>query len=216
MIKPLIQGGIKMYGKTTEMDIRNRRHAFVMLPLLCVAPGAWALEASITGVPDEVEGNIQDYLQNIDAEQYTKVRLEGEIRSRTQEAMRVYGYYEPEVSIERVTDERVRLDIEPGPQVEIEILSINVDGDASNDPPFQQAIENFPLEEGDALRHAPWEQLRGQFSGLAIERGYFDWGFTDRRMEVRPYLQSARLYMDFDSGPATNLVKHSSPVVILN
>ncbi|EHJ91746.1 hypothetical protein KUC_3303 [Vreelandella boliviensis LC1] len=172
-----------------------------MLPLLCVSHGAWALEATIAGVSDEVEGNIQAYLQNIDAARYTEVRLEGEIRRRTQEAMRVYGYYEPDITLERATDERVWLEIEPGPQVEIEILSINVEGDASDDPPFQQAVEDFPLQEGDVLRHAPWDRLSSQFSGLAIERGYFDWGFTDRRMEVRPYLRSARLYMDFDSGP---------------
>ncbi len=177
------------------------KRAFTVVPLLCVSPGAWALEATIEGVSDEVEGNIQAYLQNIDAAEYTEVRLEGEIRQRTEEAMRVYGYYEPEITLERATDERAWLEIEAGPQVEIEILSINVEGDASEDPPFQQAVEDFPLEKGDVLRHAPWDRLSSQFSGLAIERGYFDWGFTDRHMEVRPYLQSARLYMDFDSGP---------------
>lgn len=188
-------------GRQRRWTSATKRTVTVVLPLLCVSPSAWALEATVTGVSDEVEGNIQAYLQNIDAAQYTEVRLEGEIRRRTEEAMRVYGYYEPEITLERATDKRAWLEIEPGPQVEIEILSINVEGDASEDPPFQQAVEDFPLEEGDVLRHAPWGRLSSQFSGLAIERGYFDWGFTDRRMEVRPYLQSARLYMDFDSGP---------------
>ncbi|OJA04508.1 autotransporter assembly complex family protein [Halomonas sp. QHL1] len=188
-------------GRQRRWTSATERTFTVVLSLLCVSPGAWALEATIEGVSDEVEGNIQAYLQNIDAAQYTEVRLEGEIRRRTEEAMRVYGYYEPEITLERATDERAWLEIEPGPQVEIEILSINVEGDASEDPPFQQAVEDFPLEEGDVLRHAPWDRLSSQFSGLAIERGYFDWGFTDRRMEVRPYLQSARLYMGFDSGP---------------
>ena len=188
-------------GRQRRWTSATKRTVTVVLPLLCVSPGAWALEATVRGVSDEVEGNIQAYLQNIDAAQYTEVRLEGEIRRRTEEAMRVYGYYEPEITLERANDERAWLEIEPGLQVEIEILSINVEGDASEDPPFQQAVEDFPLEEGDVLRHAPWDRLSSQFSGLAIERGYFDWGFTDRRMEVRPYLQSARLYMDFDSGP---------------
>ncbi len=188
-------------GRQRQWTLATGRTFFAVLPLLCISHGAWALEATIEGVSNEVEGNIQAYLQNIDAAQYTEVRLEGEVRRRTQEAMRVYGYYEPDITLERATDERVWLEIEPGPQVEIEILSINVEGDASEDPPFQQAVKDFPLKEGDALRHAPWDRLSSQFSGLAIERGYFDWGFTDRRMEVRPYLQSARLYMDFDSGP---------------
>lgn len=125
-------------GRQRRWTSATKRTFTVVLPLLCVSPSAWALEATVTGVSDEVEGNIQAYLQNIEAAEYTEVRLEGEIRRRTEEAMRVYGYYEPEVSLERATDERVWLEIEPGSQVEIEILSINVKGDASEDPPSKR------------------------------------------------------------------------------
>ncbi len=172
----------------------------MVLPLLTLSPSTWALNAAISGVSGQVERNIDAYLQNIDEEQYTDVRLEGEIRQRTQEAMRVFGYYSPDITVE-LDQTPIAVRIEPGPQVKIEVLSINVEGEAQDDPPFQEALDNFPLREGDVLRHAPWDRLRNQFSGLAIERGYFDWGFTDRRMEVRPYLESARLYMDFNSGP---------------
>ncbi|WP_434985697.1 autotransporter assembly complex protein TamA [Vreelandella zhaodongensis] len=181
--------------------IAKKAACSVALPLLVLtANPTWALNASISGVSDEVEDNIDAYLQTIDEDQYTELRLEGEIRRRTQEAMRVYGYYDPDISVD-VTKRPIDLRIDPGPQVKIEILSINIDGEAKDDPPFQTALDAFPLREGDALRHAPWDRLRNQFSGLALERGYFDWDFTDRRMEVRPYLESARLYMDFNSGP---------------
>lgn len=173
----------------------------VVLPLLVIAASpAWALNASINGVSSEVEANIDAYLRAIDEDQYTDTRLEGEIRKRAQEAMRVFGYYEPDITVE-VNSTPITLRIDPGPQVKIDILSINIDGEANDDPPFQAALDEFPLREGDTLRHAPWDRLRNQLSGLALERGYFDWGFTDRRMEVRPYLESARLYMDFNSGP---------------
>ncbi|MDP3534568.1 MAG: autotransporter assembly complex family protein [Halomonas sp.] len=172
----------------------------VILPLFTLSPTTWALNAAISGVSSPVEDNIDAYLQSIDEEQYTDVRLKGEIRQRTREAMRVFGYYEPDITVE-LNQTPISVRIEPGPQVKIEVLSINVEGDAQNDPPFQAALANFPLREGDALQHAPWDRLRNQFSGLAIERGYFDWAFADRRMEVRPYLESARLYMDFNSGP---------------
>lgn len=196
-------------GRQRRWTLARGRTTCLVLPLLTISQGIWAVEATIEGVSDEVESNIQAYLQNIDAEQYTETRLEGEVRRRTQEAMRVYGYYEPEITLERASDDHIWLEVEAGQQVEIEVLSINLEGDARDDPPFQEAIDDFPLEEGDALRHAPWDRLGGQFSGLAIERGYFDWAFTDRRMEVRPYLQSARLYMEFDSGPRYQFGKTS-------
>ncbi|MBZ5487878.1 outer membrane protein assembly factor [Halomonas aquamarina] len=187
-------------GRQQRWRMATRVVCLSALPLWAVNVSlpAWALEAAIDGVSGDVEDNISAYLESIDEEQYTNVRLEGEIRSRTQEAMRVYGYYEPDIRVE--LEPAVRLTIDPGPRIEIEVLSINIEGDAKNDPPFKEALDSFPLREGEPLRHAPWDSLRSQLSGLAIERGYFDWGFTDRRMEVRPYLQSARLYMDFNSG----------------
>ncbi|MFG6666562.1 autotransporter assembly complex family protein [Halomonas sp. HNIBRBA4712] len=175
------------------------RALYLATPLFFLSPPLWAVEAVISGVTEPVEENIDAYLQNIDEERYTDLRLEGEVRQRTQEAMRVFGYYEPDIEITTGTPIRVR--IAPGPQVRIDTLSINIEGDAQDDPPFQDALDAFPLEEGDVLLHAPWDALTSEFSGLAIERGYFDWAFRDRRMEVRPYRESASLYLDFDSGP---------------
>ncbi|MDK9687254.1 autotransporter assembly complex family protein [Halomonas sp. LC1] len=188
-------------GRQRRWPMAKQVACVLALPLVSAAStSAWALEAAISGVSEQVAANIDAYLENIDADQYTESRLEGEIRQRTQEAMRVYGYYEPDVTVELNTSP-INVQIEPGPQVTIEVLDIALNGDASNDPPFQDALDDFPLKEGDPLRHAPWDSLHSQFAGLAIERGYFDWGFSDRRMEVRPYLESARLYMTFDSGP---------------
>ncbi|MBR2515450.1 MAG: outer membrane protein assembly factor [Halomonas sp.] len=187
-------------GKQRRWPVAKKAACLVILPLFTLSPSTWALSAAISGVSSPVEDNIDAYLQSIDEEQYTDVRLKGEISQRTREAMRVFGYYEPDITVE-LDQAPISVRIEPGPQVKIEVLSINVEGDAQNDPPFQAALDNFPLREGDALQHAPWDRLRNQFSSLAIERGYFDWAFADRRMEVRPYLESARLYMDFNSGP---------------
>ncbi|MDX1714782.1 MAG: POTRA domain-containing protein, partial [Halomonas venusta] len=131
----------------------------VVLPLLVTwsAP-VWALNASIDGVSSEVEDNIDAYLQNIDEDQYTDIRLEGEIRKRAQEAMRVFGYYEPEITVD-VDSSPITLRIDPGSPVKIDVLSVNISGEASDDPPFQEALDAFPLKEGDTLRHAPWDRL---------------------------------------------------------
>ena len=61
----------------------------LVLPLMSASSVSWALEADISGVDGRVLVNIEAYLENIEADQYTDARLEGEIRQRTQEAMRV-------------------------------------------------------------------------------------------------------------------------------
>ncbi|XKH58777.1 autotransporter assembly complex protein TamA [Halomonas sediminis] len=175
--------------------------AFLLLiSAVLISLPVWALNARIEGVEGDVKKNVRLYLSDLDAEQYTAARLKGEIQRRVREAMRVYGYYEPQIAIEQLEEERVQVDITSGPRVTIEVLDINLRGEAADDPPFSEAVDEFPLEVGDPLFHSPWDRLRNQLSGLALERGYFDWEFTDSRMEVRPFEQSARLYMDFDSG----------------
>nr|WP_175507778.1 autotransporter assembly complex family protein [Halomonas korlensis] len=172
--------------------------------LLGTASSAWCLEARIEGVEGDVADNIRQYLDGLDATALSRSRIESGVQRRTREAMRVYGYYSPQIVHkldENDPPDYVELAIEPGPRVTIETLEFRLEGDAADDPPFEQALDAFPLEIGDPLVHAPYDRLRGRLANLSLERGYFDWRFVDRRMEVRPYAESARLYLHLDSGP---------------
>lgn len=170
-----------------------------------VSPGVvLALDANIEGLEGEPAENLETYLDGLDAEQYSPQRLESEVRRLAGESLRVYGYYEPTFELrfdDRDAPEEVTIVVDPGEPVRIERLAFGLAGGAADDQPFQDAIDAYPQEEGDVLRHAPFDALRSQLSGLALERGYFDWRFTERRMEIRPWANSARLSLDLDSGP---------------
>lgn len=185
--------------------VGKRLGTATLVAALALMPGwALALEVRIDGIGGNVAENIRHYLDGLDPEQFSRARVEGEAQRRTREAMRVYGYYEPDIRLrldERDPPRHVELVIDPGPRVTIERLSFRLAGDAREDPPFQEAIDAFPLAVGDPLVHAPYDRLRARLANLALERGYFDWRFTDRRMEVRPFAESARLYLALDSGP---------------
>ncbi len=170
---------------------------------LGMAHAALALEARIDGLEGDVADNVRFYLASLDAEQYDRRRLEGVVARRTREAMRVYGYYEPRLAIaldETEPPKHVALTIDPGPRVRIQVLDVNLEGEAASDSPFRDTVDALPLAVGDPLLHAPWDRMRNRLANLSLERGYFDWRFTDRRMEVRPFDESARLYLTLDSG----------------
>jgi translocation and assembly module TamA len=178
--------------------------ATLVAALALMPGGALALDVRIDGIDGNVAENIRHYLDGLDPEPLSRARVEGEAQRRTREAMRVYGYYAPDIRLrldERDPPRHVELAIDPGPRVTIERLSFRLAGDAREDPPFQEAIDAFPLAVGDPLVHAPYDHLRARLANLSLERGYFDWRFTDRRMEVRPFAESARLYLALDSGP---------------
>ncbi|MEQ5802146.1 autotransporter assembly complex family protein [Halomonas sp. H10-9-1] len=171
---------------------------------LLPAPDVLAIEARLQGIEGSVADNVRHYLAGLDETQYSRARLEGEALRRASEAMRVYGYYEPQIEARLAqgeAPESVELVIEPGPRVRIETLDFRLEGDAREDPPFQEAIDAFPLSVGEALVHAPYDSLRDRLANLALERGYFEWRYAERRMEVRPFEESARLYLTLESGP---------------
>nr|WP_297457028.1 autotransporter assembly complex family protein [uncultured Halomonas sp.] len=176
------------------------------LGTLCLASlsvPAQALEAEVTGVEGDVADNVATYLVELQASDYARQRLLAEVRRRVVEALRAYGYYEPELDIQLVgkeSVERVDIRIQPGPRVTITELDVEVIDDASDDSAFQQVLDDLPLQEGEPLLHAKYDGLRNRFSSLALERGYFDARFTERRIEVRPWEESARIYLTLDSG----------------
>ncbi|MFD2437398.1 autotransporter assembly complex protein TamA [Modicisalibacter luteus] len=185
--------------------MRTSRHVVLAAALASglFTASSLALDADIQGIEGEAAANVANYLAAFDASEYGKDRVRSQVARRTREALKAYGYYEPEIDISLIGEnpvERARLQIRPGPRVTITELDISVEGDAHDDEAFQHVLDDLPLAEGEPLRHAPYEALRSRFSTLAVERGYFDASFSDRRIEVRPWEESARIYLTLDSG----------------
>lgn len=170
---------------------------------LSLPASAWALSARVSGIEGEAADNIENYLAGLEGEQYSPARLEAEARRRAAEALRPFGYYEPQFELSLVGEPVTRVDIvvTPGPQVVVRRLAISVRGEAGGDEAFEEVLAAHGLAEGEPLRHAPYDRLRNRLAGLALERGYFDSYFRDRRLEVRPWEQSAHITLTFDSGP---------------
>ncbi|MHB0775503.1 autotransporter assembly complex protein TamA [Halomonas sp. WWR20] len=166
---------------------------------------AQAMDVEVQGLSGPAAANVQDYLAELEAsEEPDQESLDAVVRSRTQEALRAFGYYQPEIETaypEGPRGDEVIITLAPGPQVKITHLDVAVEGDAKDDEAFQAALTRFSLHEGDPLRHEPYEAFKSQLSTLSLERGYFDSTFTQQRIEVRPWEESARISLNMQSGP---------------
>ncbi|AVV35330.1 hypothetical protein C8233_02380 [Halomonas sp. SF2003] len=65
---------------------------------------------------------------------------------------------------------------------------------------MKKVLADADLEEGDVLRHSRYDSLKSTLTSLSLERGYFDTSFSQQRIEVRPWLHSARIYLVMQSG----------------
>lgn len=181
----------------------NKSRQFLLAALLLsFSTSIKALDADVTGLQGEAADNVIAYLAEFNAAGYSQQRLRAEILRRAREALRAFGYYQPNFTIKLQGDpiDEANIHIDPGPQVTISELDIQLMGNAEHDDAFQSVIDNSSLEVGDPLHHGLYDSLHNRLSTLALERGYFDANFTQRRMEVRPWEHSARIYLAMNSG----------------
>ena len=137
--------------------------------------------------------------------------LDGEIVGRlvqrapaeARDALRPYGYYEPEVTT-GLTEKEGRwyavVKIVPGAPVKLVDQSVEVTGPGRDEPFMKRALERSALRTGEQLSHPAYEQLKGDLLRAALGRGFLDAEFTTSELVVDPAARTARARISFATG----------------
>ncbi|MFK4016034.1 autotransporter assembly complex protein TamA [Cobetia marina] len=173
---------------------------------LLLAPQALALDAAVKGLKGAAATNVVNYLAGLTLEEDVPAeRYEDEIIRRIQEALQAFGYYDAQITLRYpekglLGGDDVVVTVDAGEPVTIETLELRLEGDAARDKVMKKVLADADLEEGDVLRHSRYDSLKSTLTSLSLERGYFDTSFSQQRIEVRPWLHSARIYLVMQSG----------------
>ena len=130
-------------------------------------------------------------------------RLADRAVDETTDALRPFGYYEPNVRSRTTRDDEnwiVRLKVALGEPVRLETVDIVLDGDGRNDRPLQTVISDSGLRQGARLDHPSYESLKAALSRTAQERGYLDAKLTRRELVVDPANRRADVHIALDTG----------------
>jgi translocation and assembly module TamA len=190
--------------------------AAALLGALAAGPArAAGVNVEIRGVDEALRSNVLAYLS---FERYKKgavdlnadmiERLHNRVEREVQEALRPFGYYEPQVS-STVTDVgkgewRVVVDIKPGRPVLVTSIEVKVTGPGESDPLFMRILRNPPLTSGDRLNQAAYEAIKSDLQRTAATYGYFDAKLTRNELLVDPPNYTARIALEFATGERYN------------
>lgn len=198
---------------------RHRRGPALALCLLAAfACGLVAHPARAAGVNVEVRGVDEKLRANVLAylsfERYRKggaeldadmvERLHNRVEREVQDALRPYGYFEPQVS-SAVTDLgkgewRVVIDIKPGRPVLVTSIEVKVTGPGETDPLFRRILEHPLLKPGDRLDQAAYDAIKSDLQRTAATYGYFDARLTRNELLVDPPNYTARIALELETG----------------
>jgi translocation and assembly module TamA len=175
------------------------------------AQAAAGVNVEVRGVDDTLRSNVLAYLS---FERYKKggveltpdmmERLHNRVEREVQEALRPFGYYEPQVS-STVSDSgrgewRVVVDIKAGRPVLVGSIDVKVTGPGERDPLFNRILAHPLMKSGERLNQAAYEALKGDLQRTAATYGYFDAKLTRNELLVDPPNYSASIALEMETG----------------
>lgn len=119
------------------------------------------------------------------------------------QALRPFGYYDPEVSssLERTEDGwAARYEIRPGEPTRIAEIDVSVVGEGREADAVAAVLADRPFASGDALRHADYERFKRRLFEAAYETGYIDARYTEAALRIRPDALEADVRLALDTG----------------
>ena len=196
-----------------------------LLAALCAQPArAAGVNVEVRGVPETLRANVLAYLSfqryqkgAVDLNPDMVERLHNRVEREVQEALRPFGYYEPQVS-STVTDLgrnewRVVIDIKPGRPVLVTAIDVKVTGPGETDALFRRIVQHLPLKNGERLNQAAYEAIKSDLQRSAATYGYFDARLTRNELKVDPPNYTSSIALELETGEryrfgATTITQH--------
>ncbi|HEX5042490.1 MAG TPA: autotransporter assembly complex family protein [Candidatus Polarisedimenticolaceae bacterium] len=130
--------------------------------------------------------------------------LHEEAPDQIRRALEPFGHYRPaiESALEHEdTKWTATYRVTPGPQVHVRQVDVEVTGPGAEDPGFARRVREFPLQRGDPLVHARYEEGKAAFPAYASAHGYLDGRFERAEVQVDPEAGTADIVLHYASGP---------------
>ena len=169
-------------------------------------------ELIIEGVDDQLARNVRAYAsiasEPCDAAASTLRRRYRGLVDETREALEPFGYYEPRIETTLELGEdcwSATVTVERGDAVQIRHVDVRIEGDAADDPGFDEIISATTLTPDAPLLHSAYDDLKESLQIRAADHGYFDAAFIARRLDVYPEAGHADIALTLNSGARYHL-----------
>lgn len=180
--------------------------------LLSAATLAAGVDVSIEGVSDELSNNVASSpallaLQASDEVSAWRLRsLQENIRNQAADALKPFGYYQPQVNV-LITepgsdndDWQLVVQIEPGLPVTVEVADIQINGPGEQQDNLQIWLQQWPLEKGEVLLQTEYDEAKAILPRLARALGYVQGRYTDNKIRINVSNNQADIKLHYDTG----------------
>ncbi len=194
-----------------ELILRVIRLSCGLLLAALASPVSADLSYEIRGVDDPLKSNILGYINivqlggqvRLSERDFDQVVAQAIINARR--AMRPYGYYSPEINGRIARNSSgghvLELVVSPGPPVVVTGVQIELKGEGARTSEVSNWRDQWPLQEGDILDQALWEQNKQVVIDSVKANGFLGARFEVHTIELDLDRNTAELALTLDTGP---------------
>lgn len=131
-------------------------------------------------------------------------RYLGGLADQSAIALNALGYYAANVQVSDQTrgeETVITVTVTPNDPVRVESITIELDGEARDDPSYTRILDDLPIKEGDIFVSARYEAGKSALLGQAQDLGYFQFEFTESSVRVSRRQLTADIVLRATTGP---------------
>ncbi|MDO9106203.1 MAG: autotransporter assembly complex family protein [Methylovulum sp.] len=185
----------------------HKTQAITVFMLLCLMASVAFADVSVSGLSADAEKNVLLTLalkkESCTAPEWKIRGMFDDADQEIDQALRALGYYHAVAKKTLVFKDRcwqAAFNIESGPRVVIDEVSITITGDAAGDVEFKNLREALLLMRGSPLRHDRYEAMKTRMASLAMDLGYLQSVFTEKTLRVDKDRNTAQIILVFAAG----------------
>jgi translocation and assembly module TamA len=172
------------------------------------------IEVVVRGVEDELRTNVEASMRIRQfSEEGTPLpgwrveHLHENARADIARALEPFGRYRPEIRSELTEQSdgwKAVYEIDPGPPIRVEQLTVALEGPGRDDEELREAVDDFPIESGQPLSHAAYEEGKRALRDRALDRGYLDARYAEHAIRLDLEAYRAEVVLRLATGPRHN------------
>jgi translocation and assembly module TamA len=170
---------------------------FAWVPIALAA----ALSINITGIKGDVLDNVKSRLTELYQGESFNQDAKEQVRKQIETAMYPYGYFAPRIRILSKTQKSLTAHINPGPQIKVTSLSIELTGAGKHDLRILKARHALPLKPGKPFINSQYKEAKEALLNAAEHQGYLHGKFTTSEVLIDKQKYTVNIKIIFDTGP---------------
>ncbi|MGC1182656.1 autotransporter assembly complex protein TamA [Legionella sp.] len=156
---------------------------------------------TIHGISGKAQTNVKQHMEELKQLKPLSTYTPEELHEQIIKALQPFGYFKAEVNVQRISDQKLTIIIQPGPQIMISRITIELIGEGAQNVTLRTALKNAALKSATPFITEDYNKTKQSLLDTAESLGYLHANFKKNEILINEEQYTAEITLIFDTGP---------------